>query len=151
MGNSGCCSLEVRERESCQFCGQRGIPVGERTLKSLLRDDILSEIKGGLNGFFFCRTSDCDVVYFRGRETFGKDALRVRVGIKEKFPPRPLCYCFGWTRERIERDFEEKGYSDVIREVSQLVKEGKCECEVKNPSGRCCLGDLKRVVRELGG
>jgi hypothetical protein len=28
------------------------------------------------------------------------------------------------------------------------VKAGNCACEMKNPSGKCCLGDVTRTVRD---
>ena len=44
-------------------------------------------------------------IYFTADgETLSKDSLTVRVGLKESGPPRPLCYCFGYTFEDIERD-----------------------------------------------
>jgi hypothetical protein len=28
------------------------------------------------------------------------------------------------------------------------VKAGNCACEVKNPSGKCCLGDVMRAAKD---
>jgi hypothetical protein len=31
--------------------------------------------------------------------------------------------------------------------ITQEVKAGRCACEVKNPAGSCCLGDVARVLQ----
>jgi len=28
------------------------------------------------------------------------------------------------------------------------VKAGRCACEVKNPSGACCLGEVNKAVKD---
>jgi hypothetical protein len=33
-------------------------------------------------------------------------------------------------------------------EEIDAVKQGNCACEVKNPSGKCCLGNVARVSQE---
>jgi len=32
--------------------------------------------------------------------------------------------------------------------VIQQTKEGLCACESRNPSGRCCLADFRRLEQE---
>ncbi len=39
------------------------------------------------------------------------------------------------------------GKSTVAERITAEVKAGNCACEVKNPSGKCCLGDVTRAVR----
>jgi len=54
----------------------------------------------------------------------------------------PVCYCFGYTPPKIRE--EGKIASQTI---AAEVKAGHCACEVKNPKGVCCLGDVARVER----
>ncbi len=77
-----------------------------------------------------------------------KEDVRVRVGIKETEDPIPVCYCFGWTREKIFNQIKEQGFSTAIQEISAKVKAGECACEINNPSGRCCLGEVNKVVKK---
>lgn len=76
-----------------------------------------------------------------------KKDIKVRVGIKETENPIPVCYCFGWTSERIFNQIKQLGYSTAVQEISDKVKAGECVCEIKNPSGRCCLGEVNKTVK----
>jgi hypothetical protein len=91
------------------------------------------------------------VVYFPfdpQAPTFRRQDLVVRVGAKETADPIPICYCFGFTRKDIEDEIAASGRSTVAERISAEVKQGNCACEVKNPSGKCCLGDVTRIVRD---
>lgn len=117
------------------------------TLRSRIRGEI-GPVGDG-EGWRFCESAHCPVVYFRpGGRTILKDALKVRVGIKENGPPRPLCYCFGHSVESIREEIARTGRSSVVQAISARVKAGECQCEVLNPRGSCCLGDVNRAVQE---
>ena len=73
----------------------------------------------------------------------------MRVGIKETTEPMPLCYCFEYSREDIRRDIDVSGSTLILERIKAEVQEGFCACEVKNPSGACCLGDITRTIQEL--
>jgi len=101
--------------------------------------------------YYFCEARDCDVVYFAldpQAPIFRRDDLLVRVGVKEESDPIPVCYCFGFTRKDIENEIVETGRSTVAERISAEVNQGNCACEVKNPSGKCCLGNVARVVKD---
>lgn len=53
-----------------------------------------------------------------------------------------VCYCFAITGERA--DAASFGY------VRERVLAGGCACEVKNPSGKCCLPELREAVARRG-
>jgi len=99
--------------------------------------------------YYFCEAQDCDVVYF-GFESqapiFRRVDLLVRVGAKATADPIPICYCFGFTRKDIEDEIAETGGSTIADRISTEVRAGNCACEVKNPSGKCCLGSVSRLV-----
>lgn len=59
--------------------------------------------------------------------------------------------CFGFTRKDIHKGIEESGQSTFPTRIGQAVKAGKCACEVKNPSGKCCLGGVARTAKEALG
>ncbi len=60
----------------------------------------------------------------------------------------PLDYCFGWTPERIFEQIRQSGHSTAVQEISAKVKARECACDIKNPSGRCCLGNVNKVVKK---
>lgn len=131
----------------CPVAGERGKAVPLITLRSL----VLLEHAGVIEGreWFFCDLPDCSVVYFTsdGR-TLDKAALKVRVGLKEQEAPRPVCYCFGHTVESIREEIGRTGRTTVAASIKAKVEAGDCDCEVLNPKGRCCLGDVNSVVKE---
>jgi copper chaperone CopZ len=47
-----------------------------------------------------------------------------------------ICYCFGYTRWDIERDFINNGRSLILGKISAEKKAGGCDCAAKNPNGR---------------
>lgn len=131
----------------CPFAGKRGKPVPLVTLRSLVLPEHAAVVEG--REWFFCSLPDCEVVYFThdGR-TLEKSALKVRVGLKEREAPRPVCYCFGHTVESIRQEIETSGRSTVVASIRKKVEAGECSCEVLNPKGTCCLGDVNHAVKE---
>jgi len=100
----------------------------------------------------FCRTPDCPVVYYSldGTQTFGEEDLRERVF--QKHPAEEdifVCYCFRHTLGSIKAELARSGTSTVVAAVTAAVREGKCACDIRNPQGDCCLGNLRAVVKSL--
>lgn len=98
----------------------------------------------------FCKTPTCEVAYFsNGKVLFRKGDLAVPIGLKELGDPEaPVCYCFGWTPQKIRAEIDTTGTSTVSEQIKAQVKAGNCYCEVTNPQGSCCLGNVARVVQE---
>jgi hypothetical protein len=132
----------------CPACGRKGKAVGRQTLEHLLLDALREQI--GEASYYFCSTPECDAVYFSplsGRAFLKRD-LRVRVGIKETQDPIPICYCFGHTRASAWQEIERTKTSTAVESIKREIQEGRCQCEIKNASGKCCLGEVARVVGE---
>jgi len=140
------CTLPTPGPAECLNCGKKGKPVATLTVKNLVRDHTRVPASAS---FCFCRTPDCDVVYFTDHMVLHKPDLKVRVGIKETADPIPLCYCFGYTRDDIRRDVETSQGTAILEKIKAEVKSSLCACEVKNPSGACCLGDITRAIKEV--
>lgn len=134
----------------CPSCGTLGKSVQRLTVGAMLKPDQRPNIPKG-DAFSFCRTADCDVVYFRPNEIlFRKGELTVQVHQKEPNDPTvPVCYCFDWTPEKIRTEIERTGQSTVLDQVKAQVKADNCYCEVTNPQGSCCLGNIAKVVSQL--
>lgn len=48
-----------------------------------------------------------------------------------------VCYCFGYTRKDIEKDYlDNNGQSTILKRITFEKKTGKCDCAQKNPKGR---------------
>jgi hypothetical protein len=133
---------------ACPVNGARFKQVDMLTVRSIVRQLPLGMPK---TQYYFCEAPDCDVVYFAAHPEaplFHRADLQVRVGLKEAADPVPLCYCFGFTRKDIQNEIAETGCSTVAERITAEVKAGNCACEVKNPSGKCCLGDVRRAVKD---
>ena len=137
----------MNERSThCPSCAQAGAPVDRTTLKALLTADGLR--RGIPPQPRFCSNAECAIVYFDvdGQVSFSETDLTVRVYAKHpNDPTTPVCYCFGVTIEAmadLERARELRG------SVAREVQADHCACEVKNPKGGCCLGDLVRLEHQ---
>jgi len=117
-------------------------------VKALLRPDALSRLENV--PYSFCPTPGCPVVYF-SHEAVGvyhQEDLKVRVGLKEGDELVPICYCFGHTRASAWEEIRRTGKSTLVASITAHVQAGRCACEVNNPSGTCCLGEVNKVVKE---
>ncbi|MCR4319040.1 MAG: hypothetical protein NUV74_01715 [Candidatus Brocadiaceae bacterium] len=146
-----CCNSKNSHKgfaAQCNTCGKTGKPVKRETLEHLLKEDRVSLVRD--TKYYFCQTPHCDVVYFsRNSDTFYKADLKVRVGLKETEEPIAVCYCFGYTTKMIKEDFLKNGHSTIQKEITNNVKQGICRCEVTNPQGTCCLGNVVQVVKSI--
>lgn len=97
----------------------------------------------------FCPTAGCMVVYFAVGEVFGRGDLMVTVFQKESPGARTVCYCFAITEEDLRREIAQTGRSSASERITQLVKDERCACEVRNPQGNCCLGNVAEVTKAM--
>ncbi len=142
----GACAVPARQPGICPACEQKAKSVQTLTVKNLVREHWRVPVSAS---FSFCRTPECDVVYFADEAIFRKPDLKVRVGIKEKDDPVPLCYCFEYTRENVRSDLEERGTTEIPERIKAEIQGGFCACETKNPAGDCCLGNVAKAIQEI--
>jgi hypothetical protein len=149
---SDCCSVNVKPETApavmaCPVSGSRSKQVDMLTVRSLAQHLPL-RMPG--TQYYFCEAQDCDLVYFGldlQAPVFRRADLLVRIGVKETADPILVCYCFGFTRRDIRDDIAEKGRSTIAERITAEVGAGNCACEVKNPSGKCCLGSVTRETQ----
>jgi len=97
----------------------------------------------------FCKTPSCRVLYYGADGRWvGKDAAAVRVGVKETEDPVPICYCFGFARADVRAEVARNGDSTIPARVTAQIHAARFACEIKNPSGACCLGEIRAAVKE---
>ena len=148
-----CCSPQPKGKELCSTCSEKAKGVLGKTLKHLLTDEAKAKLSC-FNGFYYCKTSSCEVVYFRDDERLTQKDVSIVVGLKDGATPATTCYCFDWTKEKIRAELRATGETKAIEEIKAKMKKLGCSCEILNPSGGCCLGDntlaIKEVKKELG-
>ena len=130
----------------CTRCGATGRAVSTLTVKHMVKPQFLAI--ASKSGFRFCASPNCDVVYFHpDGNQLCKGELRVRVGLKETEESAPLCYCFGFTRAMLLQELRSAGHSQIPSIISAELKAGNCACEVRNPQGSCCLGNIAAATK----
>jgi len=154
---SDCCSTEsstvivavkpaAGTKINCQRCGQPGQAVALQTLKHQVKPEHLETVETG--SFNFCRTATCDVVYFNDSGiVLTKADVRQRIGLKETEDPVPVCYCFGFTETMVREEIRATGHCTIPQRITAEVKAGNCACEIRNPQGSCCLGNVTAAVK----
>jgi hypothetical protein len=146
-----CCTplAKPKAATACPACGIEGKPVKPVTLRSLLHPHLRPQVRDEV--YRFCASQDCALVYYSadGSQVFTRDDLTVRVGLKERSAPRPLCYCFNHSAESIQEEWTRTGKTTVVDTIKAELKAGGCRCEVTNPAGGCCLGDVIKEVKAL--
>ncbi|MEP7356642.1 MAG: (2Fe-2S)-binding protein, partial [Anaerolineales bacterium] len=100
----------------------------------------------------FCPSPGCPTVYYRGdgMQVFGEQELRERVYQKHTDDPSILiCYCFGYRVADVLAEWEREGVTTVIERIQAGIQAGQCACDIRNPQGRCCLGNVRELVDRL--
>lgn len=146
---SDCCSSE---KSSCSsqakkksFPRKFSCPENHEDYVAVTKQTIIHHIKSPWETelteeqYYFCDDPECDVVYFGlSGSVIKKSELRTKVGIKEKDDNALICYCFGVSKAIAKQDAEIKTY------VTKNTKAELCACDIRNPSGRCCLKDFPK-------
>jgi len=133
---------------TCPACGGRGAAVQLQTVKALLTDIALRRIQ--LTHYRFCGTARCDVVYFGDAgDCFSTRDIRVAVWQKQVPGSRLLCYCFGETESVIRAESAQSSQADVVDRIREHIAAERCACDIRNPRGACCLGDVIAAMNRI--
>lgn len=136
-------------RTACPVSGTLSRKIQRRTLEHLLKPEKIGFLRHVQ--YYYCKEPTCNVVYFSNENVsfFTTDDVAVKVFVKDRANDVPVCYCFNWTRGRIMRQIEDAGESTASVEIARELKAGNCACDIKNPKGECCLGDVNMFVKEV--
>lgn len=118
-----------------------------QTVKALLSVSALARIM--VSPYRFCPDPACEIAYFSSGDTYTVQDLRVPVWQKEPDGARMVCYCFGENEADIGREIRAHGASLAVERVRAHITAGRCACEVRNPRGVCCLGDVIAAVKRM--
>lgn len=147
-----CCSGAKMTKETaqnaCAHCGEVGRVVARQTVAHHVKSEKLSFVDA--DEYKFCPSENCPVVYYSATgRVFTVEDVRELITAKTSGDARPVCYCFGFTEGFIRNEIERTGKSTVPAQVTQFIKEKLCVCEIRNPAGACCLGEINRTVKTL--
>jgi hypothetical protein len=132
----------------CKNCDHQGSTVRLLTLQCLLKLEQQSKLDSQ-HRYYFCATPNCQVVYFSPAldKYFSKADVKIPIGIKENTTPRLVCYCFNFSIETILDEIMAKGSTTISSDIKAAIKATGCDCERKNPSGHCCLGEIAQIIK----
>ncbi len=125
----------------CPISGSPGRPVKWTTMVALSLGKVPPRQEVSL-----CLDADCEVVYFgdRGLELRSAD-VRTVPGFKQG-SDHLACHCFLHSRDAIEQEVRAQGSSPTLEFIRTQVKEKNCACELRNPTGKCCLREIQQIV-----
>jgi len=138
----------IQAVHTCPHCGQVGKAVQGQTVKALLTASLraVREVE-----YRFCRTPSCPVVYFAsdGQQTFTLDHVRGPIYHKaQQDDATPICYCFDHKVGAL-RAMTAGQRAAVVDDINAGIQAGQCACDLRNPQGSCCLGNVRELIRQL--
>lgn len=146
--SDSCCGESGRRSRTARPCpvsGYAGRQVEWSTVAALAAGEVPPRQK-----FWICGDPDCALVYFGDADSrLGASELRVRPGFKQDSDDGLVCYCFLHRRSDLEAELREHGETTIPERIIEEVRAGNCACSVRNPSGKCCLNDVRKAVEEL--
>lgn len=151
---SDCCTtkeqvFENSRSELCPSCNVKGKRVKIITLKSMLKPTALETLNACLI-HYFCSSEECNTVYFdTDKKTYSIMDIKVSVFQKDNSFIVPVCYCFDWTKEKIKNYVEKELSPNPVEHIRENIKKNRCGCEVNNPQGSCCLGNVTTFMNQL--
>jgi hypothetical protein len=133
---------------TCPECGKAGKPIPRQTVSAMLS---VSLRKVQDTQYLFCRTQTCPVVYFsaQSEQTFTIEQVCERVYQKEPEAEDVfICYCFRQTVGDL-RAASLEGRLAIVDVINTGINAGQCACDLRNPQGSCCLGNVRGMIKHL--
>ena len=132
--------------QPCPTNQQVGKEVDTLTLKALLALP-LTQLQSG--EYRFCPDPTCPTVYYRadGQQVFSENELRERVYQKHRDDPSSvICYCFGHTLADVRAALARGQPGALLASIEAGIHAGQCACDIRNPQGVCCLGNVRTLI-----
>jgi hypothetical protein len=134
----------VLSAHTCPGCGERGRQVALLTVQAQVA---ISLRELGATPYHFCATPGCEVVYYAaGSPPILRGQVRERVFQKEPAPDVLVCHCFRYSLGALQQS-DEVGRAAILADIVAGTRQGQCACELRNPQGSCCLGNVRTVFR----
>ncbi len=135
--------LEGTREAVCPSNGKLGKRVDTSTVKAMLNRS-LGDLRNVI--YRFCIDPNCPTVYYSadGLQEITEGELREQVYQKHPGDANvPVCYCFHHTLGKVYAEGR-RVYADIDRGV----RAGKCACDIRNPQGSCCLGNVNNLLKQ---
>ncbi|WP_198159404.1 putative iron-sulfur cluster-binding metallochaperone [Methylomonas lenta] len=140
MSDCCCSNTSTKPKQICPECGSTCKSVGMPTLYHQVRFPENQSLI--TDSYYFCPAKLCSVGYFSSADnTIPKQHLRSYPAIQNN----ALCYCFDIDAERYLSALNDHREEPIINFIKQRTKANECACDIRNPSGQCCLANFKNM------
>jgi hypothetical protein len=92
----------------------------------------------------FCRTAYCPVVYFSADHCHIVTVDHIREPVYQKRLDDDAALVFRYTTGHIRGT---DAPMVIVDDISAGVQAGQCACDLRNPRGACCLGNVRELIR----
>lgn len=128
----------------CPGCGTTCKSVEIQTLYHQVKfpenQGIISE------SYYFCPSKDCATAYF---SVAGNSIPKRQLTSYQDIQQDKLCYCFDIDTDDYLAAINTHQAKATKNFVIQRTKSGECACNLRNPSGQCCLAKFKQLENDL--
>ena len=141
---SSCCSSNSPSAvQACPQCGISSKNISMKTIFHHVKFPDILDVKTG--SYYYCADKACSVGYFSlDGKVISKQQLRAFI----KPENNKLCYCFDINTEQYINALRDETATKIKKFVIQKTKSGDCACEIRNPSGQCCLANFKHLEKD---
>lgn len=140
MMTSCCSDQNCSSTKACPECGKISKTVSFKTVLHQLKfSDVFNTTE---EGYYFCGDQACELVYFSIRN---KRVYKQQVSVYDAGRAVKLCYCFDVDKDVYIQALANNSAAEIKQFVVQKTQASLCACAIKNPSGRCCLADFKKL------
>lgn len=138
MTNCSATNNDIPAKAVCPINGQRYAQVNRRTVLHQVRQPWQRTLSA--QQYYFCDDPNCEVVYFGdNQQVFMQHDMRQTIGQKSITSDKPVCYCFDIRLVDLQTDNDQMRLKTF---VTEQTRSSACDCEIRNPSGKCCLRDF---------
>jgi Zinc binding domain len=141
---SNCCSGS-HPKPATQACPQCDTACKSVKMPTLYHQVRFPENQGIISGsYYFCPSKDCATAYF---SAVGDSIPKQQLTTHQDIQNDKLCYCFDIDAADY-LNAQSTNHAEAIKIfVIQRTKSGECACELRNPSGQCCLAKFKYIEK----
>jgi len=124
--------------DKCPSCGHKGTKVENDTLIHHVKD--ISKIAD--ENYSFCHNPQCNIVYFCDKNTFTTSMINKEIGFKDDASNQAaVCFCYNYLKSELYD-------KSLIDKINIRIDNYGSRCDLRNPTGKCCLKDIKRLQKE---
>jgi len=97
------------------------------------------------DNYYFCANKGCSTGYFSlTGQVISKQLLKSNNDIQTD----KLCYCFDIDTAQYITALQNSCAEPIKNFVIEKTQLGYCACEIRNPSGQCCLACFKILEKQ---